>query len=242
MTGMLTRPRRLTRTRRRALVTLHVALSVGWLGGSMVMLTLAIAARASQPAAGTRSAYWAMHLLADVLLIPLSLSVLLIGVLVAATTPWGLLRYRCYARDRRWVVPMSGRMSDRILNSAPTARLSGKAESGLLQRGRSHRRAQSRSQIAVSHRARSLKVARGSSSSEQVLDQFPSSGTIDYLRSAMVTLCALPERDDRLEAGRFPASSSTTHAAPSYADVCMTPRFRLTSVRRGPWSSCTATI
>ncbi len=35
-----------------------------------------------------------MHLLADVLLIPLSLSVLSIGVLAAATSPWGLLRYR----------------------------------------------------------------------------------------------------------------------------------------------------
>lgn len=60
--------------------------------------------------------------------------------------------------------------------------------------------AQSRSQIAIRHRARSLKVARGSSGSEQVLDQLPSSGTIDYLRSAMVTLGALPEREDRLEA------------------------------------------
>ena len=85
---------RLTRTRRRALVTLHVALSVGWLGASMVMLTLAIAARVSQPAGPARSAYWAMHLLAEVLLIPLSLSVLLIGVLVAAISPGGLLRYR----------------------------------------------------------------------------------------------------------------------------------------------------
>jgi hypothetical protein len=65
-----------------------------WLGASIAMPTLAIAARVSQPAAHARSAYRAMHLLAGVLLIPLSLSVLLIGVLVAATSPWGLLRYR----------------------------------------------------------------------------------------------------------------------------------------------------
>lgn len=93
MMGLLTRPRRLTRTQRRVLVTLHVALSVGWLGASMVMLTLAVAARTGQPAEQTRGVYWAMHLVADVLLIPLSLSVLLIGVLVAVTSPWGLLRY-----------------------------------------------------------------------------------------------------------------------------------------------------
>jgi hypothetical protein len=96
MTFVIAR-RRLTRTQHRVLVTLHVSLSVGWLGASMVMLTLAIAARVSQPATHARSAYWAMRLLAHVLLIPLSLSVLLIGVLVAATSPWGVLRYR-------WVV------------------------------------------------------------------------------------------------------------------------------------------
>ena len=94
MTRMSGRPARLTRTQRRLLVTLHVALSVGWLGASMVMLTLAITARASQPSAPARSAYWAMHLVASVLLIPLSLSVLLIGLTVAATSPWGLLRHR----------------------------------------------------------------------------------------------------------------------------------------------------
>jgi hypothetical protein len=60
----------------------------------MVMLALAISARASQSGGLARSAYWAMHLLADVLLIPLSLSVLLIGLAVAATSPWGLLRHR----------------------------------------------------------------------------------------------------------------------------------------------------
>jgi hypothetical protein len=94
MTRVTARPARLTRTQQRLLVTLHVALSVGWLGASMAMLTLAIAARASQPGEQARSAYWTMHLLADVLLIPLSLSVLLIGVLTAATSPWGLLRHR----------------------------------------------------------------------------------------------------------------------------------------------------
>lgn len=94
MTDKLTRSRRLTRTQRRMLVTLHIALAVGWLGAAMAMLTLAIAARASQSTAHAASAYWAMHLLADVLLIPLSVGVLSIGVLASATSPWGLTRYR----------------------------------------------------------------------------------------------------------------------------------------------------
>jgi hypothetical protein len=91
MTAMTARPRQPIRTRRRLLLTLHIALSVGWLGASMGMLTLAIAARAGGHA---HAAYWAMHLLADVLLVPLSVGVLLVGVLGAATTPWGLLRHR----------------------------------------------------------------------------------------------------------------------------------------------------
>jgi hypothetical protein len=92
MTFIVARPRRLTRTQRRALLALHAALLVGWLGASIVMLTLATFARVYQPGDPARRAYWAVHLLATVLLIPLSLSVLVVGLVVAATTPWGLLR------------------------------------------------------------------------------------------------------------------------------------------------------
>ena len=96
MTGTAAAPRGSSRARRQALLTLHIALSVGWLGASMVMLTLAVAALAGRSGGHARSAYWAMHLLADVLLVPLSLCVLLIGVLVAVTGPWGL--------RHRWVL------------------------------------------------------------------------------------------------------------------------------------------
>jgi hypothetical protein len=85
---------RLTRAQRRALLTLHIALSVGWLGGSVVMLTFAIAARAGSAREHATRAYWAMHLIADSLLVPLSIAVLVTGVVVALTTPWGLLRHR----------------------------------------------------------------------------------------------------------------------------------------------------
>lgn len=45
----MTLAHRLTRAQRRALLTLQVALSVGWLGASMVMLTLAIAPEPASP-------------------------------------------------------------------------------------------------------------------------------------------------------------------------------------------------
>ena len=119
MTAMSVRPRRLTRTWRRVLVTLHVALTAGWLGASMVMLTLAIAARASQSADHARSAYWAMHLLGGVLLIPLSLSVLLTGVLAAATSP------------RAAAVPVGARQAQRHLMRRSLAVAAGAARDDL---------------------------------------------------------------------------------------------------------------
>jgi hypothetical protein len=93
MTSHVPVPLRRPRRRRRALLTVHVALSVGWLGASMVMLTLAVTARLARSEEEARSSYWAMHLLAGTLLVPLSVTVLLLGALVAATTPWGLLRH-----------------------------------------------------------------------------------------------------------------------------------------------------
>lgn len=88
---------KLTRQQRNMMLVLHIAVSVGWLGVSLVMLTLAITARITGSGTSAHSAYWAMHLLAQFLVIPLSLSVLAIGIAVGLGTSWGLLRYR-------WVV------------------------------------------------------------------------------------------------------------------------------------------
>lgn len=88
---------KLTRQQRNTMLVVHIAVSVAWLGVSLVMLTLAITARITGSRTNAHSAYWAMHLLAQVLVIPLSLSVLAIGIAVGLGTSWGLLRYR-------WVV------------------------------------------------------------------------------------------------------------------------------------------
>jgi hypothetical protein len=88
---------RLTRPQRKALLVAHIALSVAWLGTALVMLTLAITARTTASRTNANSAYWAMHLLVQVLVTPLSLTILVIGISLAAGTSWGLLRYR-------WVV------------------------------------------------------------------------------------------------------------------------------------------
>lgn len=85
---------RLSRTQRKALLVVHVASSVGWLGVSLAMLVLAVGGRTSPPTAGAHHAYWAMRLFADTLVVPLSLAALASGILIGLGTPWGLLRHR----------------------------------------------------------------------------------------------------------------------------------------------------
>lgn len=57
------------------------------------MLTLAITGCFSQ-AARAHGAYWAMHLFADVRVMPVSIAALLTGILLGPSRPWGLLRYQ----------------------------------------------------------------------------------------------------------------------------------------------------
>ncbi|WP_433114620.1 hypothetical protein [Micromonospora sp. CA-246542] len=86
-------PRIAPRTRK-ALLTLHLVTSLGWLGADLVLLTLGIAAqRGADPAV----LYPVAGLVGTVLFAPLSVLVWLVGVASALLTPWGLLRYR-------WVV------------------------------------------------------------------------------------------------------------------------------------------
>jgi len=76
---------------RKALLTLHVVTSVGWLGVDLVLLTLSLAGLA-----GTDPdlVYPAIGLIGMTLFVPLSLLAWLVGVLTALLTPWGLLRHR----------------------------------------------------------------------------------------------------------------------------------------------------
>lgn len=83
--------RRIPPTARKALLTLHLVTSLGWLGADLTLLTLGVAAqRGADPAV----VYPVAALIGTVLFAPLSVLVWLIGVASALLTPWGLLRYR----------------------------------------------------------------------------------------------------------------------------------------------------
>jgi hypothetical protein len=82
---------RFTARWRRAVLTVHVASAVGWLGVDLVLLTLGVAGLSG--AADPAVVYPAQGLIGLVLFVPLSVLVWLVGVINALGTPWGLLRH-----------------------------------------------------------------------------------------------------------------------------------------------------
>lgn len=82
---------RLSPAGRKALLTLHLVTSLGWLGVDLVLLALGVAGlRGADP----EVVYPAAALLVTWLFAPLSVLVWLVGLASALLTPWGLLRWR----------------------------------------------------------------------------------------------------------------------------------------------------
>jgi hypothetical protein len=71
----------------------HVVASVGWLALMLCLLILGATALATDDAGTLRTAYRAMGMLGDALIVPLSLLTLLSGVVLSLGTSWGLFRY-----------------------------------------------------------------------------------------------------------------------------------------------------
>ena len=83
----------MTRGLRKFVLTAHVISSVGWLGAVIAYLALAVAAVTSQEAQTVRAAWVAMELTGWFVIVPLALASVLIGVVNALGTPWGLFRH-----------------------------------------------------------------------------------------------------------------------------------------------------
>ncbi|MGH3567595.1 MAG: DUF2269 domain-containing protein [Pseudonocardia sp.] len=87
------RPRRLRPSTRRLVLVLHVAVSVGALGVYLGLLTLAITGLTTDHPETLRTAYLAMGIVADILIIPVNLAILITGIVLALGTRWGLLHH-----------------------------------------------------------------------------------------------------------------------------------------------------
>jgi hypothetical protein len=82
---------------RKLTLTAHVSTSVAWLGAVAAFLALSLAALRSRDPDLVRSAYLAMDLIGELIIVPLSLAALLTGLVQALGTQWGLFRHH-------WVV------------------------------------------------------------------------------------------------------------------------------------------
>jgi hypothetical protein len=78
---------------RRGLLSVHIIVSVAWIGVDLCVLLLAVLGAVSSDATTQRSAYVVLGPIASLLLVPLPLLALVSGIGVALTTPWGLLRH-----------------------------------------------------------------------------------------------------------------------------------------------------
>lgn len=78
---------------RKAVLTTHVVSSVGWLGAVAAYLALDVTAVTSQDVQLVRAAYLAMELTTYSIIVPLALASILIGIVNALGTPWGLFQH-----------------------------------------------------------------------------------------------------------------------------------------------------
>ncbi|MGP8300470.1 DUF2269 domain-containing protein [Streptomyces inhibens] len=84
----------LSRPARRALLVLHVAVSVSWLGLTLGLLTLSVTGCTTGSPEMAAVAYRAMKIFGDWLVLPIALLTLVSGLVLSLGTAWGLARHR----------------------------------------------------------------------------------------------------------------------------------------------------
>jgi MFS family permease len=78
---------------RKFTLTVHIALSVGWIGAVVAYIALDVTDLTSEDPQRLRSAYLAMDVIASNVIVPLALASLLTGLVVSLGTRWGLFRH-----------------------------------------------------------------------------------------------------------------------------------------------------
>lgn len=78
---------------RKFALSAHLTVSVGWIGAAVAYLALGVAAGFSGNPDTVRSAWVAMELTGWYVIVPLAVSSLLTGLVMAVGTRWGLLRH-----------------------------------------------------------------------------------------------------------------------------------------------------
>ena len=74
-------------------LSVHLALSVGWIGSVAAYMALDIAAATSHDTQTLRAAYFGMDLIAGSVIVPLAVASLLTGLVMSLGTRWSLFRH-----------------------------------------------------------------------------------------------------------------------------------------------------
>ena len=77
----------------KAVLAVHLTCSVGWIGAVIAYLALGAAAANSNETSTVRSAWTAMDLVGWYVIVPLAISSLVTGLVMALGTRWGLFRH-----------------------------------------------------------------------------------------------------------------------------------------------------
>ncbi len=83
----------MTPSLRKFALTVHLTVSVGWIGAVIAYLALGVSAVTSEDPQTTRAAWIAMEVTGWYVLVPLAVAALLTGIIMSLGTPWGLFRH-----------------------------------------------------------------------------------------------------------------------------------------------------
>ncbi len=78
---------------RKLTLSVHLIVSVGWLGAVFAYLALDVALATNTDVVTLRAAYVAMYVIVGTVIVPLALASLLSGLLISLGTRWGLFRH-----------------------------------------------------------------------------------------------------------------------------------------------------
>jgi hypothetical protein len=78
---------------RKLALTVHITVSIGWIGAVIAYLAIAIAAAMTPEAQTLRAAWIAMGLIGWSVIVPLAFASLITGLIMSLGTSWGLFRH-----------------------------------------------------------------------------------------------------------------------------------------------------
>ncbi len=78
---------------RKALLSAHIAISVGWMGAAAAYVALNVPTFTGADEQTVRGAYLMMPVVADYVLVPLAVGTVVTGIALALGTRWGLLQH-----------------------------------------------------------------------------------------------------------------------------------------------------